>query len=127
MNKIPSPLSSTDFASIEDDNTSAFNYRNTSGEGTGGGLSQHAFGRAIDINPIENPFVGSSGSSSHSVSNNKGYCSRDVSKWTDSVAKSAFIGPGTKIYEIFKNHGWSWGGTCFGASIKDYQHFEKKA
>ena len=36
------------------DNTSAFNFRVVAGSGT---LSQHAFGRAIDINPVENPWI----------------------------------------------------------------------
>ncbi len=35
-------------------NTSAFNYRVITG---GTSLSKHAYGRAIDINPVENPYI----------------------------------------------------------------------
>jgi poly-gamma-glutamate synthesis protein (capsule biosynthesis protein) len=43
-----------DRASMRHDNTSAFNCRTVAGTGT---WSQHAYGRAIDINPVENPYV----------------------------------------------------------------------
>lgn len=50
----------SDTASIEVNNTSAFCYRAVTG---GTKLSNHAFGRAIDINPQQNPYVSySSGS-----------------------------------------------------------------
>ena len=54
-----------DFASIEADNTSAFNCRERS---TGGGVwSQHVYGRAIDVDPIENPYV-DDGTTTHPAS-----------------------------------------------------------
>ena len=40
---------------MEDNNTSCFNYRMSSGES--GTLSYHALGKAIDINPLYNPYV----------------------------------------------------------------------
>jgi hypothetical protein len=43
-----------DDASMEDNNTSAFNVRRISG---GSALSLHSYGAAIDINPVQNPFV----------------------------------------------------------------------
>ena len=43
-----------DRASMRHDNTSAFNCRYVAGTTT---WSQHAYGRAIDINPVENPYV----------------------------------------------------------------------
>ncbi len=48
----------SDFASIEVNNTSAFCYREITG---GARLSNHALGRAIDINPQQNPYVSYSG------------------------------------------------------------------
>ena len=48
--------------SIEADNTSAFNCRHVDGTTR---WSQHAYGRAIDLNPIENPYVTSGGTTSH--------------------------------------------------------------
>jgi hypothetical protein len=46
-------FSASDDASMEADNSSAFNFRVVAGTGV---LSQHALGRAIDINPVENPW-----------------------------------------------------------------------
>ncbi len=54
-----------DERSIEADNTSAFNCRFVEGTRR---WSEHAYGRAIDVNPIENPYVTSSGTTSHAAS-----------------------------------------------------------
>jgi poly-gamma-glutamate synthesis protein (capsule biosynthesis protein) len=43
----------SDDASMDADNSSAFNFRTVAGTDV---LSQHALGRAIDINPLENPW-----------------------------------------------------------------------
>ena len=48
-----------DRTSMEHDNTSAFNCRWRAGQP--GVWSQHAYGRAIDINPVQNPYVWSGG------------------------------------------------------------------
>lgn len=108
-----------DFTSIEYNNTSAFNYRPVS-TGTGK-LSNHAFGRAVDINPQQNPYVYSSGKGAHE--NAREFWERDVAKWTRDIDRAAFIGNDTEIYRIFKKYGWTWGGDW--SSAKDYQHFEK--
>src|SRR4029079_7966504 len=55
----------SDYRSIEADNTSAFNCRYVDGTTR---WSEHAYGRAIDLNPIENPYVTSSGTTSHPAS-----------------------------------------------------------
>ena len=52
----------SDFRSIEADNTSAFNCRYVDGTTR---WSEHAYGRAIDLNPIENPYVTAAGTTSH--------------------------------------------------------------
>ena len=44
----------SDHKSMRADNTSAFNCRTVAGTDT---WSQHAYGRAIDVNPVENPYV----------------------------------------------------------------------
>lgn len=109
-----------DYKSIDYNNTSAFNYRpSTDGSGR---LSQHALGRAIDINPQINPYVNSNQVGSHS--NAKEYWSRDWKNWSDETAQKAYIGPDAEIYKIFINHGWEWGGSW--SSYRDYQHFQKK-
>jgi poly-gamma-glutamate synthesis protein (capsule biosynthesis protein) len=109
-----------DYTSIDANNTSAFNYReSTDGSGR---LSQHAMGRAIDINPQINPYVDSSGKGSHQ--NARQYWSRTVSDWDNETAKRAYIGTDTEIYKIFTKYGWEWGGSW--SSYRDYQHFQKK-
>ena len=53
-----------DYRSIEADNTSAFNCRPVAGTSR---WSEHAYGRAIDLDPLENPYV-SRGTTSHPAS-----------------------------------------------------------
>ncbi len=108
-----------DFTSIEYNNTSAFNYRVVS-TGTGK-LSNHAFGRAIDINPQQNPYVYANGTGAHE--NAREFWKRDTAKWTNEVDRRACIANNTDIYRIFKKYGWTWGGDW--SPSKDYQHFEK--
>jgi hypothetical protein len=99
----------SDFASIEADNTSAFNCRPVSG---GGGWSQHAYGRAIDVNPIENPYVGASGKTEHRAS--RPYLDRTRRRPGMAWARGALV-------TAFSARGWGWGGSWSGA--KDFQHF----
>lgn len=97
-----------DFASIEADNTSAFNCRAATGSSR---WSEHAYGRAIDINPIENPYV-SGGSTSHRAS---------VPYLDRSPARPGMAVEGRALVRAFDAVGWGWGGRW--SSIKDYQHF----
>jgi poly-gamma-glutamate synthesis protein (capsule biosynthesis protein) len=100
---------SDDHRSMNADNTSAFNCREVAGRP--GVWSQHAFGRAIDVNPVENPYV----SGSH-VSPAKGrrFAERRPRR------KGMIAGKGA-VVRIFARAGWEWGGNWTGAS--DYQHF----
>jgi hypothetical protein len=97
-----------DFRSIEADNTSAFNCRTATGSTR---WSNHAYGRAIDVNPIENRYV-SDGTSSHRAS---GPC-LDRSRHRPGTAYE-----GGLLVEAFRSVGWGWGGSWSG-SVKDYQH-----
>jgi len=97
-----------DFASIEADNTSAFNCRPATGSSR---WSEHAYGRAIDINPIENPYV-SGGRTSHK---------RSVPYLDRSTARPGMAVEGGALVRAFDAVGWGWGGRW--SSIKDYQHF----
>jgi D-alanyl-D-alanine carboxypeptidase len=96
-----------DRSSMRHDNTSAFNCRYVSDTTT---WSQHAFGRAIDINPVENPYV----DGSH-VSPRRG---RRFLDRTD--VRPGMIVRGGIVVRAFRRIGWSWGGAWSGA--KDYQH-----
>lgn len=99
----------SDFRSIEADNTSAFNCRYVAGTTR---WSEHAYGRAIDINPIENPYVSSDGSVAHAAS--RAYVDR-------SRRRPGMILPNGPVVRAFAAVGWGWGG--FWSGGKDYQHF----
>ena len=98
-----------DHASIEADNTSAFNCRRVTG---GRRWSEHAYGRAIDVNPIENPYVFPDGTTSHRRS--RPYLRRDR-------IRPGMAYAGGPLVRAFRKAGWEWGGRWSGA--KDYQHF----
>lgn len=101
----------SDYRSIEADNTSAFNCRFVDGTRR---WSEHAYGRAVDVNPIENPYVGSSGTSSHAAS--APYVRR-------TRFRAGMAAEGHALVRAFDAAGWSWGGRWAGA--KDYQHFSR--
>ena len=101
----------SDFRSIEADNTSAFNCRFVEGTTR---WSNHAFGRAIDVNPIENPYV-SGGSTSHAAS--RPYINR-------TKRRPGMAYEGGALVRAFDRIGWGWGGR-WTSSVKDYQHFSE--
>ena len=107
----------SDFASIEADNTSAFNCRFVDGTRK---WSNHTYGKAIDINPIENPYVSKSGHTSHK----KSYPFVARVRKNSSPAYKAMLLKNDKAVKIFKKHGFRWGGEW--RCCKDYQHFDKK-
>jgi D-alanyl-D-alanine carboxypeptidase len=98
-----------DDRSMRHNNTSAFNCRDVAGTSS---WSMHAYGRAIDINPVQNPYV----SGGH-VSPAAGvpYADRDQSR-------RGMIHGGDAVVRAFSSVGWGWGGYWTG-STKDYQHF----
>jgi len=99
----------SDFRSIEADNTSAFNCRPVEGTNR---WSEHAHGRAIDLNPIENPYVYADGTTSHRAS--RPYLRR-------SPYRAGMAVEGGAVVRAFDAVGWGWGGRWPG--VKDYQHF----
>ena len=99
----------SDFRSIEADNTSAFNCRPVEGTNR---WSEHAYGRAIDLNPIENPYVYADGTTSHRAS--RPYLRR-------SPYRAGMAVEGGAVVRAFDAVGWGWGGRWPG--VKDYQHF----
>ena len=109
--------SGDDFESIENDNTSAFNCRLAEGSTK---YSKHSYGKAIDINPLENPYVYKNGTTSHKDSVK--YLTRISS--LESAENKAVLIPSSQAVQIFKKYGWKWGGDW--KNIKDYQHFQKQ-
>ena len=108
----------SDFKSIEADNTSAFNCRPVTGNKKK--WSKHAYGKAIDINPIENPYISSSGRIGHKKSYI--YRKRTHKNFGNSKDRAVLL-PNDKATQVFKSYGWKWGGDW--RSLKDYQHFYK--
>ncbi len=95
-----------DDKSMEDNNTSAFNYRFIAGTKR---LSNHSFGRAIDINPVYNPVDYLDGRNSP----------------TNGVRDTTRAGTFThdnEIVKYFKENGFRWGGDW--TSLKDWHHFD---
>lgn len=97
-----------DRVSMRHDNTSAFNCRYVAGTTR---WSEHAYGRAVDINPVENPYV----DGSH-VSPRRG---RRYLDRTD--VRPGMIVRGDVVVRAFRWIGWGWGGRW--SSPRDYQHF----
>ena len=97
-----------DDASMADNNSSAFNYRFIAGTKK---LSNHSFGRAIDINPYFNPVI-----------------YKETGKVSPSGAKynpksKGVFSQDNPLVILMKKLGWRWGGDW--TSLKDYHHFDK--
>ena len=99
-----------DDASVAADNTSAYNCREVGGRP--GVWSQHAYGVAIDVNPLENPYVHSDGSVDIPAS--RPFVDR-------SRRDTGMIHSSDATVDAFASIGWKWGG--YWTSAKDYQHF----
>ncbi|MFC5823380.1 M15 family metallopeptidase [Nonomuraea insulae] len=109
--KLVDAFKADDYDSIDVNNTSAFNCRRATGSSN---WSNHAYGEAIDINPLQNPYVTASGSTAHQ--NAKKFTKRPMNG-------KGVINPGDKVVKAFAKVGWEWGGYWSGA--KDFQHFSK--
>ena len=104
-----------DERSMQANNTSCYCYRPIEGSTK---LSNHALGRAIDVNPLYNPCVRrkKDGTLLIQPATGRPYVDRSKSfkyKITDNDL----------CYRLFMQHGFRWGGSWH--SLKDYQHFEK--
>jgi len=101
-----SELNWDDFESMRQNNTSAFNFRTVPFSDR---LSSHAYGLAIDINPVQNPYY-------------------TGSRIFPEGAVYDPLAPGTLyhghlVVRLFRMLGWRWGGDWYE---KDYQHFDKQ-
>jgi hypothetical protein len=90
------------------DDTMSFNGRKMRG---GGAWSMHAYGLAVDIDPLENPYV----KGDVIIPESPGAC-------TDrSLEEKGMIHPRDVVIRAFASIGWKWGGDW--KSVKDYMHF----
>ena len=98
-----------DDKSMADNNSSAFNFRLVKGKKK---ISKHGLGTAIDINPVQNPYI-----------TNGRYSPPASEEYKDrSNIRQGMIVKGDVCYNAFTSRGWTWGGYW---NNKDYQHFEK--
>lgn len=88
--------------SLKYNNSGAFEWRFVSGSNE---ITDHAFGAAIDINPLINPWVG--------------WSSNNASPYDPNSRGTLY--PGSPVVEIFEEAGWKWGGNW--EHSKDWQHF----
>jgi hypothetical protein len=98
----------SDDASMAADNTSAFNCRFVGGTTR---WSMHAYGEAIDLNPVENPYVQGA---QVSPPGGRRYLDR-------TSRRPGMVVEGDVVVRSFAAVGWKWGGRW--TSSKDYQHF----
>lgn len=99
---------SDDDRSMAANNTSAFNCRAVAG---GTRWSEHAYGAALDINPVQNPYVRGT-----TVEPEAGRAFLDRSRVRPGMAVA-----GDVVVRAFAAVGWEWGGDF--RTLKDYQHF----
>jgi hypothetical protein len=99
----------SDDRSMAANNTSGFNCRRVSGTSR---WSEHAFGRAIDLNPLRNPYVTRGGRVSPPAG--RPYANR-------ARRAAGMIHGGDAVVGAFAAAGWRWGGYWSGS--RDYQHF----
>jgi hypothetical protein len=81
----------------------------TGGTGTGS-WSEHAYGEAVDLNPVENPYVGCGMTRDKTA----------LSYLDRSNVRKGMVTPA--VLAVFQSVGWGWGGSWAG-STKDYMHF----
>lgn len=100
-----------DELSMQDNNTSGFNCRPL----PSGSWSLHAFGRAVDINPLVNPYISASGDLQPATA--RAYLDRIRND-------QGMIRDGDVVVRAFARRGWRWGGHWHDPI--DYQHFERR-
>lgn len=111
MRTVDHYLRAEDELSMEDNNTSAFNCRGIPGSAS---WSLHAYGRAIDLNPLLNPYIDGT---DLEPANAARYLDRTR---TD----PGLLHRDDPAVRAFTDRGWQWGGAW--RSPIDYQHFEMR-
>jgi hypothetical protein len=90
--------------------TASFNCRLATGSTTT--LSQHSYGWAIDINPLQNPYVRNDGTVLRAIA---------LPFRNRSLHRKGMIHEGDVVVRSFARIGWEWGGNWH--TLKDYMHF----
>lgn len=98
-----------DEASMNANNTSAFNCRYIAGTTT---WSEHSYGHAIDVNPVQNPYLRFAEAQPLAGE-----------AYRDRTPAAGLLTADSALVRILKSHGWGWGGEW--ARYKDYQHLSR--
>jgi len=116
--KLAENFDGDDERSMQANNTSAFNYRDITGKQS---ISLHAYGTAIDINPLQNPFVSFTRWGSALFKPQKGY--QYLNRKQYRLGKAPAQGFAEQVIDIFSINGFRiWGGD-WDTPI-DFQHFQ---
>jgi hypothetical protein len=102
-----------DDRSMAANNTSGYNCRRVAGTDS---WSAHAYGAAIDVNPVQNPYVTGS-----SIGPPAGQRFALMDRSAGAHVPAGTIRAGDAVVRAFAHIGWEWGGQW--SSPKDYQHF----
>jgi hypothetical protein len=105
LHDVKAIVTQAEYDDFETPATTGFSCRNAVG---GSSWSQHAYGHAIDVNPVENPYVQGS-----TVTPAAGAAYTDRSD-----VRPGMVVSGGVVVQAFRSIGWGW-----GASFGDYQHF----
>ncbi len=98
-----------DNASMAADNTSAYNCRQAGQANAPAAGSPHANGRAVDINPRENPWL-----------DPRCNCFMPSARYAPRTPGKGKILQGGKVWRAFTSRGWIWQ----DLATPDYQHFD---
>jgi len=111
----------SDSLSMINNNTSGHNLRFITG---GKRLSLHAYGTAIDINPVNNPFINIPCDDSLGIAKFEPISGiRFANRMQERIGKEKRIGMAEEVIDIFVKHGFYWWGGYWDCPI-DYQHFQ---
>jgi poly-gamma-glutamate synthesis protein (capsule biosynthesis protein) len=102
-----------DNRSMSANNTSGYNCRRVAGSDA---WSAHAYGAAIDINPVQNPYVNGT-----AIGPPAGRQFAAIDRSAHANLPAGAIRTGGVVVDAFARIGWDWGGAW--STSKDYQHF----
>ena len=110
--RLVSDFEGDDDASMAANNTSAYNCRRVDGSRS---WSTHALGEAIDINPLQNPYLHGG-----TIDPPSGSRYAHVDRSADATVAPGVVRAGDVVVRAFADIGWEWGGRW---QEPDYQHF----
>lgn len=119
--KLITEYNGSDSLSMAENNTSAHNLRQVTG---GKRLSLHAYGTAIDINPINNPYIDIPCNSSQGIARFEPVAGiKYANRMENRLGKKNRSGMAEQAIDIFARNGFYWWGGYWNCPI-DYQHFQ---